>query len=145
MSARRASESCSLTTLRAFTGSKIGNVIVQGCDWSKIKRTRVRTTLSIKVTVRVGFFHLKQCSTDLLRLKKPLAIRLPRFCGQWRRRFQCPLRVAKLKFTASECHSARFDPIHSPPRGTTKTVVFRIDTETGNTWKLDAELSKWTL
>jgi len=55
------------------------------------------------------------------------------------------LRVAKLKFTASECHSARFDPIHSPPRGTTKTVVFRIDTETGNTWKLDAELSKWTL
>jgi hypothetical protein len=69
MSARRASESCSLTTLRAFTGSKIGNVIVQGCDWSKIKRTRVRTTLSIKVTVRVGFFHLKQCSTDLLRLK----------------------------------------------------------------------------
>jgi hypothetical protein len=51
ISARRASESCSLTALRAFTGSKIGNVIVQGCDWSKIKRTRVTTPLSIKVTV----------------------------------------------------------------------------------------------
>ena len=51
ISARRASESCSLITQRAFTGSKIGNVIVQGCDWSKINRTRVRTPLSIKVTV----------------------------------------------------------------------------------------------
>lgn len=29
--------------------------------------------------------------------------------------------------------------------GTTKTLIFRIDTETGNAWKLDAEFSKWTL
>src|SRR6266480_532074 len=48
----------------------------------------VRTTPSIKVTLRLNFFIISTLS-DLLRLKKPLTIRLPHFAGsgeaEWRK------------------------------------------------------------